>query len=432
MNMLSKTLAVALASLALIAAFSGEETYNSPTFNGTPVDYCLRHGDMSSCGRESANAFCVAQGKAGVTSYKGYVVVPAAVTMSGQSCSGQCWAFESIVCGAPGPSAAASAGARVEAPSNSAARAGSEVGQPSTPVDRARSVASPSFGGPEYQSPLSDVQTDQEKAKIAERERQAELIERMKLAKRLMLRGYVLRPDANIVQQLQNQIFGASGPFRALFRMTSSSTEALDMLATGVWHGRRVGDAERVGLPKDYLGTCDEKTTLIRPRSQSMQQLGVAGGSSGGIAPPPQIAFPPGTDDYAMGCMGWVHQNQAPDTVPLYRYSDTRNGAYFYTISVQEGDNAERILGFKREGVCCFVAPGPAADTKPVYRVMCSETGHFYTPQAFVKDWMVLKEGCSDEGIAFHIWTVPGQDLSAEFDQLKRLEEQQEDRIERN
>ena len=55
--MTKSTSAEAIAAMMLmISASRAQETYGPPSFNGTPVDYCLRHGDMSSCGRESANA----------------------------------------------------------------------------------------------------------------------------------------------------------------------------------------------------------------------------------------------------------------------------------------------------------------------------------------------------------------------------------------
>jgi hypothetical protein len=232
------------------------------------------------------------------------------------------------------------------------------------------------------------------------------LLERIKLGKRLMLRGYVLQPDLSVVEQIQNVVVGPSGPFRVLFRMTSDQTEAANMLATGAWHGRRQGEAQRLGLPLDYLGVCDPLTSL--PHGDALIPLPTQDPTDG--------------DDYAMGCMGWVNESQAPGTVPLYRLTDQRNGAQFYTISDQEADNAVRILGFKRDGVCCFVSPAQASDTKPVFRVMCSETGHFYTPQAFVKDWMVLKEGCADEGTAFYIWGEQGTAVAEALKELQQLE----------
>jgi outer membrane protein assembly factor BamB len=74
--------------------------YTAPTGpGGLPLDYCLKHGDVTSCGMQAANAFCTSKGHRSALSYKGYVIKPATVTVNGATCGGgQCWAFEEIVC----------------------------------------------------------------------------------------------------------------------------------------------------------------------------------------------------------------------------------------------------------------------------------------------------------------------------------------------
>ena len=404
--------AVAIAAMMLsITASRAQETYGPPTFNGTPVDYCLRHGDMSSCGRESANAYCVAQGQPGVTSFKGYVVVPSAITMSGQTCSGQCWAFESIQCGEPGPSAASSAGAAigqhpsVGQPVSSAPPVGSyeflvgdkpaQGGAVAADIPEAAKVNTPPSAAATV---MSDEQRDA--AEKAAQEREA-AERKMELADRRVLRGYASGQSTSLIQGLYDYLFNRDDPFRVFFHMTASSQEALDMLESGRWHGRDPEGARSAGFPTNYLGACSPQAKLSRPSERQM--IIQLGGVSNTIAPPPPVNFGV-LGDYETGCMGVVYASERPGTIPLYRYIDQRNGAHFFTLSAQEGDNAVRILGFKSEGVCCFVPPAPGPGIKPVYRVQCSETGHFYTPQPFVKDWMVLKEQCVDEGIAFHVW----------------------------
>lgn len=387
--MTKSTSAVAIAAMMLmISASRAQETYGPPSFNGTPVDYCLRHGDMSSCGRESANAYCVAQGQPGVVSYKGYVVVPQAITMSGQTCSGTCWAFESIQCGEPGPGPASTVGAVVAAPPN-AGQAASSAPQGSSVAGDIPEAAKVDTGG----SSLED--------KLA-REREATQA-KLEAANRIMLRGYAKSPDKSLREAIHDWIFVNNEPLRFYFHMTANPAEALDMLESGSWHSRDPGGQRTTGFPVNYLGACSEQTRLRRRSETGMISSLFGGPPANSITPPPPVDFGV-LDDYETGCMGVVLARERPGTVPLYRFMDPRNGAHFFTLSAHEGDNAVRILGFKPEGTCCFVPPGPGAGIKPVYRVQCSETGHFYTPQLLVKDWMVLREQCADEGIAFYVW----------------------------
>lgn len=71
--------------------------------NGWPVDYCLRQGDMSSCGRPAADAYCRSKLFAGSTVYvppsgSPYVMSTRTIRPNGTGCVGQCWTFKRIVC----------------------------------------------------------------------------------------------------------------------------------------------------------------------------------------------------------------------------------------------------------------------------------------------------------------------------------------------
>jgi Repeat of unknown function (DUF5648) len=382
------TNAVAIAAMMLaISASRAQETHGPPSFNGTPVDYCLRHGDISSCGRESANAYCVAQGQRGVVSYKGYVVVPQAITMSGQTCSGTCWAFENIECGEPGPGPASTVGAVVPAPPT-AGQAASTVPQGSAVAADIPEAAKIAGEG------MSITDKDAKERELLKAKLEAE--------NRRMLRGYASGRPTSLLAAVYDSVFGRGEPFRVFFHMTANRQEALDMIESGRWHGRDPEGARSAGFPTNYLGACSAETKLKRP-SETGMRVQIGGPQSNAIEPPPLVSLGV-LGDYETGCMGVVLAEERAGTVPLYRYIDQRNGAHFFTLSAHEGDNAVRILGFKSEGTCCFVPSGPGPGIKPIYRVQCSETGHFYTSQLLVKDWMVLREQCTDEGIAFHVW----------------------------
>lgn len=66
--------------------------------------------------------------------------------------------------------------------------------------------------------------------------------------------------------------------------------------------------------------------------------------------------------------------------VPLHRLSHRGYQVYFYTTNPIEADQAERIHGYTREGVCCKVLPGETPGTDPFQRLYHPTYGvRFYT-----------------------------------------------------
>ncbi len=83
---------------AIASSYPG--SYSAPrASDGMPLDWCLRFGDNSSCGKEAADAFCASKGYRIAADFKGYTIEPATTTVSGATCTkGACWAFVSIAC----------------------------------------------------------------------------------------------------------------------------------------------------------------------------------------------------------------------------------------------------------------------------------------------------------------------------------------------
>jgi hypothetical protein len=130
------------------------------------------------------------------------------------------------------------------------------------------------------------------------------------------------------------------------------------------------------------------------------------------------------------GIAGYVLNQQAPGTVPLYRLSKMVNDygglpvatKRFYTTDKAEADNAVKNFGFKREGIQCYVAARdkPLSGTVPLYRVYHpasrnSRTGaigfsytgdedHFYTTDPDEKYKAITQLKYADEGIACYVW----------------------------
>ena len=65
-----------------------------------------------------------------------------------------------------------------------------------------------------------------------------------------------------------------------------------------------------------------------------------------------------------------------PQTVPLYRWNSPRE--HFYTTAA-DGERVYR-LGYRLEGVACFLYPDPKPGTIPFYRFVDPRNGlHFYS-----------------------------------------------------
>ena len=68
---------------------------------------------------------------------------------------------------------------------------------------------------------------------------------------------------------------------------------------------------------------------------------------------------------------GYVFRQYVPGTVPLYRLtkvSPVGGTQHFYTLNPAEVDSAKG-MGWKNEGVACFVSPTQVAGTVPLYRL---------------------------------------------------------------
>ena len=66
----------------------------------------------------------------------------------------------------------------------------------------------------------------------------------------------------------------------------------------------------------------------------------------------------------------------SPSTVPLYRLRGRRDDLY---TTVPDGEGSVR-LGYRPQGIACFLHGGPRPGTVPLYRFVDPRTGqHFYT-----------------------------------------------------
>ncbi|WP_404827412.1 hypothetical protein [Ferribacterium limneticum] len=100
------------------------------------------------------------------------------------------------------------------------------------------------------------------------------------------------------------------------------------------------------------------------------------------------------------GVAGFVYSNPSPNTVPLYRWFKSTNGAHFYTTDAN-GEIAGS-QGYKAEGIAFYCAASARPGTVPFYRWFRKTDGmHFYTTSESGE--LAPSVGYAKEGIACHI-----------------------------
>jgi hypothetical protein len=139
---------------------------------------------------------------------------------------------------------------------------------------------------------------------------------------------------------------------------------------------------------------------------------------------PPTVALPRGIGDhfYTTGALErdnavanvgyrdegiacYVFDQPAAGTLPLFRMVSANTGDHFYMTGTVERDNAAAYAGYIDEGTACYVFDQPAAGTVPLYRAWNGGNGdHFYTTSVAEKDNAVAYAGYSDEGVACYVF----------------------------
>lgn len=129
------------------------------------------------------------------------------------------------------------------------------------------------------------------------------------------------------------------------------------------------------------------------------------------------------------GIAGYVLERPAAGTVALFRLSrQVSNGGseHFYTTRAQEARLAGDAMGYRDEGIACYVAATQLPGTVALFRLYLPLTerghlpgveGHFYTTDAAERDRAVAF-GYSDEGTEGFVWQAAvaiGAGITAEI-----------------
>jgi len=111
-----------------------------------------------------------------------------------------------------------------------------------------------------------------------------------------------------------------------------------------------------------------------------------------------------------------VEAGPAQTWLPVWRFYDTRTGAHFYTADPTEKASVERELSkaYRPEGVCFEINTANAANSMPLWRFYDTKTGtHFYTADVNEKNHIMTdptsKAIYRPEGVAFNVSTTTGE-----------------------
>jgi hypothetical protein len=110
---------------------------------------------------------------------------------------------------------------------------------------------------------------------------------------------------------------------------------------------------------------------------------------------------------------GYLFDSQASGTVPLYRLYNPSNGDHFYTTDAAERDNAVSQAGYQHELVAGYIYETPqlirdsviTPVTTELYRLFNPQTGdHFYTIDGVERNNAISQLGFRDEGVACFVF----------------------------
>ncbi len=122
--------------------------------------------------------------------------------------------------------------------------------------------------------------------------------------------------------------------------------------------------------------------------------------------------------DYILGALPWfayergafkVRTYAEAGTLPVYRFRNSRNGAYLFTLNEFEKNAVQNTPGFVLEGVAWWAKTSASAGMIPLHRFLYTPLGsHFYSylPSEVAHIQANLSHLYKYEGIAFYVWPL--------------------------
>jgi hypothetical protein len=106
------------------------------------------------------------------------------------------------------------------------------------------------------------------------------------------------------------------------------------------------------------------------------------------------------------GILGYLSGVSPSGLSAFYRLEGGQVGDHFYTTSLEERDNAITALGYHSEQIACYVYPMQIAGTVALHR-LASSTHHFYTTSDSERDNAIANLGFHSEGEAGYVFSEP-------------------------
>ncbi|KAF8067862.1 hypothetical protein FPV67DRAFT_1449463 [Lyophyllum atratum] len=103
---------------------------------------------------------------------------------------------------------------------------------------------------------------------------------------------------------------------------------------------------------------------------------------------------------------GYLHTEQQPDTVPLFRLYAIGLTDHFYTTSMEERDNAIKRLGYHLEGTLGYVRTSDGPGLVPLYRLFNAPAAdHYYTSSEQERE-DASRNGWAEEGVVGYVYAL--------------------------
>jgi hypothetical protein len=106
----------------------------------------------------------------------------------------------------------------------------------------------------------------------------------------------------------------------------------------------------------------------------------------------------------------YAYGQPGADLSPVYRFYNTLTGVHFYTISLGERDDVIANLAYYRyEGIAWYARTTAGSSAMPLYRFYrTTNSSHFYTMDQAERDYVLNYPSVfHPEGIAYYAWAVP-------------------------
>jgi len=103
---------------------------------------------------------------------------------------------------------------------------------------------------------------------------------------------------------------------------------------------------------------------------------------------------------------GYIHTEQQPDTIPIFRLYAIGLTDHFYTTSMEERDHAIKRLGYHLEGTLGYVHNSGGPGLVPFYRLHNAPAGDHYYTSSEQEQEDASRNGWAKEGVVGYLYAL--------------------------